>query len=110
MATQQISTSSAPAQAISTVTAQVCCTRPLAIVIALFLMWGFITCRNDILESRVAVEQASTFGWERYVGDSGYVIGMNTFGALAPLKELQKKFGFESDEIVAAAKRQLGGK
>ena len=45
--------------------------------------------------ARVAVEQASTLGWERYVGASGHVIGMKTFGASAPLKELQKKFGFE---------------
>src|SRR6202790_1811935 len=39
--------------------------------------------------ARVAVEQASTFGWERYVGNSGRIIGMKTFGASAPLKELQ---------------------
>src|SRR5262249_40883994 len=45
--------------------------------------------------ARVAVEQASTFGWERYVGAKGEVIGMKTFGASAPLKELQRKFGFE---------------
>jgi len=44
------------------------------------------------VEARVAVEQASTLGWERYVGTSGRVIGMNTFGASAPLKELQRKF------------------
>jgi transketolase len=56
---------------------------------------------------RVAVEQGSILGWERYVGSSGRVIGMNTFGASAPLKELQKKFGFEPDQIVAAAKEQL---
>src|SRR5262249_44517885 len=60
--------------------------------------------------ARVAVEQASTFGWERYVGSTGHVIGMNTFGASAPLKELQKKFGFEPDQIVAAVKQQLGRK
>jgi transketolase len=60
------------------------------------------------VKARVAVEQASTFGWERYVGTSGYVIGMKTFGASAPLKELQKKFGFEPDRVVAAAKAQLG--
>src|SRR3989449_1153261 len=56
----------------------------------------------------VAVEQASTFGWERYVGNEGYVIGMKTFGASAPLKELQKKFGFEPEQVVAAAKALLG--
>jgi len=58
--------------------------------------------------ARVAIEQASTFGWERYVGLAGRVIGMHTFGASAPLKELQKKFGFEPYEIVAAAKEQIG--
>ena len=58
--------------------------------------------------ARVAVEQASTFGWERYVGTSGQVVGMNTFGASAPLKELQRKFGFEPDHVVGAAKQQLG--
>jgi len=57
--------------------------------------------------ARVAVEQASTFGWERYIGKRGRMIGMKTFGASAPLKELQKKFGFEPDEIVAAAKQLL---
>jgi transketolase len=60
------------------------------------------------VKARVAVEQASTFGWERYVGTSGRVIGMKTFGASAPLKELQRKFGFEPDGVVAAAKEQLG--
>jgi transketolase len=60
--------------------------------------------------ARVAVEQASTFGWERYVGMGGCVIGMKTFGASAPLKELQKKFGFEPDQVTAAAKELLGGK
>lgn len=59
------------------------------------------------VKARVAVEQASTFGWERYVGSEGCVIGMQTFGASAPLKELQKKFGFEPDHVVAAAKEQL---
>ncbi len=60
--------------------------------------------------ARVAVEQASSFGWERYVGTSGQVVGMKTFGASAPLKELQKKFGFEPDHVVGAAKQQLGRK
>jgi transketolase len=58
--------------------------------------------------ARVAVEQGSTLGWERYVGSGGHVIGMRTFGASAPLKELQKKFGFEPSRVVAAAKHQLG--
>jgi len=59
------------------------------------------------VKARVAVEQGSILGWSRYVGDSGRVIGMNTFGASAPLKELQKKFGFEPDQVVTAAKAQL---
>src|SRR5277367_2579331 len=60
------------------------------------------------VKARVAVEQGSTLGWERYVGESGQVIGMKTFGASAPLKELQKKFGFEPNRVVAAAMEQLG--
>jgi len=60
------------------------------------------------VKARVAVEQGSTFGWERYVGASGRVIGMKTFGASAPLKELQRKFGFEPARITAAAKELLG--
>jgi transketolase len=60
--------------------------------------------------ARVAVEQASTFGWERYVGTSGQIVGMKTFGASAPLKELQRRFGFEPDHVVDAAKQQLGRK
>jgi transketolase len=60
------------------------------------------------VKARVAVEQASTLGWDRYVGESGSIIGMKTFGASAPLKELQKKFGFEPDRVVAAVYEQLG--
>jgi transketolase len=60
--------------------------------------------------ARVAVEEASTFGWERYIGRSGRMIGMKTFGASAPLRELQKKFGFEPDKVAAAAKELLGRK
>jgi len=60
------------------------------------------------VKARVAVEQASTVGWERYVGNDGCIIGMKTFGASAPLKELQKKFGFEPERLVAVAKRMLG--
>jgi len=61
------------------------------------------------VKARVAIEQASTFGWERYVGEAGRVIGMKTFGASAPLKELQKKFGFEPDHVVTTAKEILVG-
>ena len=53
--------------------------------------------------ARVSVEQASAIGWERYVGPQGRIIAMTTFGASAPLKALQQKFGFEPDLIVAAA-------
>jgi transketolase len=58
--------------------------------------------------TRVAVEQASTFGWERYVGQTGRVIGMTTFGASAPLKELQRKFGFDANRLISVAKELLG--
>jgi transketolase len=56
--------------------------------------------------ARVAVELASTLGWHRYTGLNGHIVGMKTFGASAPLKELKKKFGFTPDEVVAAAKAQ----
>lgn len=59
------------------------------------------------LKARIAVEQGSTLGWERYVGDSGRIIGMKTFGGSAPLKELQRKFGFEPDRVAAVAKELL---
>jgi transketolase len=60
------------------------------------------------IKARVAVEQGSVLGWDRYVGAAGQVIGMKTFGASAPLKELQRKFGFEPERVVAAAKEVLG--
>jgi len=59
---------------------------------------------------RVAIEQASTFGWERYVGPTGRVIGMHTFGASAPLKALQQEFGFTVEKVVEAAKAQVKGR
>jgi transketolase len=59
------------------------------------------------IEARVAIEQASTFGWDRYVGRKGRVVGMHTFGASAPLKELQTQFGFEPERVVAVAKEVL---
>jgi transketolase len=58
--------------------------------------------------ARVSVEQASTFGWARYVGATGHSIGMRSFGASAPLKDLVKKFGFTAEQVVAAAREQLG--
>ena len=70
--------------------------------------------RDEVLppgiRARLAVEQASALGWERYVGDQGRVIGMKAFGASAPLKELQRKFGFEPDKVVTAALEMLGRK
>lgn len=62
------------------------------------------------VKARVVIEEASTLGWERYVGASGRIIGMKTFDASAPLKELQRHFGFEPDEVVAAAKELRGRK
>jgi transketolase len=68
--------------------------------------------RDEVLppaiKARLAVEQGSTLGWDRYVGPAGRVIGMKTFGASAPLKELDRKFGFEPDRVVAVALELLG--
>jgi transketolase len=58
--------------------------------------------------ARIAVEQGSVLAWDHYTGAAGRVIGMKTFGASAPLKELQRKFGFEPEGVVAAAKELLG--
>jgi transketolase len=57
--------------------------------------------------ARVAAEQASTFGWAHYVGPTGAIVGMTTFGASAPLKVLQKEFGFTKERIVEATRQQL---
>jgi transketolase len=59
------------------------------------------------VRARVSVEQASIFGWAKYVGVTGHSIGMRSFGASAPLKDLLKKFGFTVDQVVAAAKEQV---
>jgi transketolase len=59
------------------------------------------------IQARVAVEQATGFGWERYVGSTGAIVAMSTFGASAPLKALQSKFGFTPDAVVRMAKEQL---
>jgi len=56
---------------------------------------------------RVVIEQASSFGWDRWAGSTGEIIAMSTFGASAPLKALQSKFGFTPEAVVAAAKRQI---
>src|SRR5262249_1219710 len=60
------------------------------------------------VKARISIEEASTLGWERYVRDDGRMIGMHTFGASAPLKELQRHFGFEPDRVVAIAREALG--
>jgi transketolase len=59
------------------------------------------------VSARVSVEQASTFGWSKYVGATGHSIGMRSFGASAPLKDLVKKYGFTPEQVVAAARAQL---
>jgi transketolase len=60
------------------------------------------------ITARVAVEQAAKFGWSKYVGPKGIVIGMTRFGASAPIKELQKKFGFTTENVVATARKAMG--
>jgi transketolase len=68
--------------------------------------------REEVLPAavtaRLAVEQGSTLGWSEYVGPRGRVIGMKTFGASAPLKELDRKFGFEPEHVVSVALEVLG--
>ena len=59
------------------------------------------------VKARVSVEEASTLGWHRFVGDGGAVIGMHTFGASAPIKELMHKFGFEPHAIAETARKLL---
>jgi transketolase len=59
------------------------------------------------VKARVVVEQAAVFGWSQYVGPTGLVVGMRTFGASAPIKDLQKKFGFTTENVVAAARKAL---
>jgi transketolase len=67
--------------------------------------------RNSVLpphvKARVSVEEASDFGWTKYTGTEGHNIGIETFGASAPIKQLLKKFGFTADHIVAAVKNQI---
>jgi len=58
--------------------------------------------------ARVSIEMGATLGWDRYVGPKGKMIGMHSFGASAPLKDLLPKFGFVPDNVVAAAKQLLG--
>ncbi|HET7105360.1 MAG TPA: transketolase [Candidatus Acidoferrum sp.] len=60
------------------------------------------------ISARVSIEMAATLGWDRYVGPKGKIIGMRSFGASAPLKDLLPHFGFGPDQVVAAAKQLLG--
>jgi transketolase len=59
------------------------------------------------VKARVAVEMASTFGWSQYVGEAGVIIGMHRFGASAPLKDVLKKFGFTTENVIAAAREAI---
>ena len=59
------------------------------------------------VQARVAIEQASTLGWDRYVGDGGAVIGMHTFGAFAPLKQLLTKFGFTPERVAEVTRERV---
>ena len=61
------------------------------------------------VRARVAIEQASTLGWDRYVGDAGAVVGMHTFGASAPLKQLLVNFGFTPDRVTEVARQVASG-
>jgi transketolase len=67
--------------------------------------------RDEVLppsvRARVGIEQASTLGWDRYVGDAGAVVGMHTFGASAPLKHLLTRFGFTPDRVADVARECL---
>jgi transketolase len=67
--------------------------------------------KNQVLpptvKARVSVEQAATLGWDRYVGPSGKMIGMHSFGASAPIKDVQKKFGFTVEHVVEAAREAI---
>ncbi|GLW99192.1 transketolase [Microtetraspora sp. NBRC 16547] len=60
--------------------------------------------------ARVAIEQASTFGWDRYIGTGGAVVGMHTFGASAPLKQLLTKFGFTPERVSQVARERVAGR
>jgi transketolase len=67
--------------------------------------------RDEVLppqvRARVAIEMAAPQGWHRYVGCDGAVVAMNGFGASAPLKDLQKHFGFTTENVVATAREQI---
>ena len=60
------------------------------------------------VRARVAVEAAATFGWHKYVGLDGAVIGLDRFGASAPYKLLFQEFGFTAENVAATAKKVIG--
>ncbi|HEY1980701.1 MAG TPA: transketolase, partial [Xanthobacteraceae bacterium] len=62
------------------------------------------------IQARVTVEMGATIGWDRYAGPTGTIIGMHSFGASAPIKDVLAKFGFVSDKILQAAKKQIEAK
>lgn len=59
------------------------------------------------LNARVAVEAASSFGWERYIGSGGSIISVDRFGLSAPITVVAQRFGFDTADVVAAAKKQM---
>ena len=59
------------------------------------------------IKARVSVEQAAVMGWDKYVGTTGAIIGMHSFGSSAPLSDLLKKFGFTPEKVLEAAKHQI---
>jgi transketolase len=59
------------------------------------------------ITARVSIEEGSVIGWDRYVGSTGAMIGMHSFGSSAPIKDLLKKFGFTPEKLLAAAKQQI---
>ena len=62
------------------------------------------------MTARISIEEASTLGWDRYVGAEGTMIGMHTFGSSAPLKDVLDEFGFTPEKVVEAARNLLDGK
>ncbi|HKA67320.1 MAG TPA: transketolase C-terminal domain-containing protein, partial [Solirubrobacterales bacterium] len=68
--------------------------------------------RDEVLPpavtARVAIEEASTLGWERYVGSDGAIIGMRTFGQSAPFKDVEAEFGFTPDEVAKVVREVAG--
>lgn len=78
--------------------------------------WGIFETQSDeykrqvlppAVKARVSVEAAATFGWSQYVGPTGKMIGMHSFGASAPIKDVLKKFGFTTEKVVEAAREAI---